>query len=149
NPTVGSPGGPAATLPGPATGVGRTPAGTYYEIPLAVQDLSFNTTGSLFYPNMRAFFDAFPGPYIPGSNVSPIWNPEFFGNCIVVNGNTWPFLAVEPRRYRFRLLNGCQSRFLILRFNNQSVGMWQIGAEGGSLRAPAKGSALVTGRARP
>ena len=59
-----------------------------------------------------------PGPYIPGSEMSPIWNPEFFGNCIVVNGRTWPFLEVEPRRYRFRLLNGCQSRFLILSFDD-------------------------------
>jgi len=31
--------------------------------------------------------------------------PEFFGNVIMVNGNTWPFLNVEQRRYRFRFLN--------------------------------------------
>ena len=37
---------------------------------------------------------------------------------IMVNGNTWPFLNVEQRRYRFRFLNGCQSRFLILDFAN-------------------------------
>ena len=49
-------------------------------------------------------------------DISPIWNPEFFGNTIMVNGNTWPFLNVEQRRYRFRFLNGCQSRFLILDF---------------------------------
>ena len=49
------------------------------------------------------------------SDVSPIWNPEFFGNTMVVNGRTWPFLEVEPRRYRFRLLNGCNSPFLILK----------------------------------
>jgi FtsP/CotA-like multicopper oxidase with cupredoxin domain len=128
----------AAVLPGPAPVVGDSPFGTYYEIPIAIQDRSFNTNGSLFYPSTRAFFDAFPGPYIPGSNVSPIWNPEFFGNCIVVNGNTWPSLAVEPRRYRFRLLNGCQSRFLILKFDNSKVDVWQIGAEGGFLRAPVK-----------
>ena len=36
---------------------------------------------------------------------------------IMVNGNTWPFLTVEQRRYRFRFLNGCQSRFLILDFS--------------------------------
>ena len=36
---------------------------------------------------------------------------------IMVNGNTWPFQTVEQRRYRFRFLNGCQSRFLILDFN--------------------------------
>ena len=54
--------------------------------------------------------------YIPEGEFSPIWNPEFFGNTIMVNGNTWPFLTVEQRRYRLRFLNGCQSRFLILDF---------------------------------
>ena len=59
---------------------------------------------------------AITGPYIPDTDLSPIWNPEFFGNTIMVNGNTWPFQTVEQRRYRFRFLNGCQSRFLILDF---------------------------------
>ena len=73
----------------------------------------------------------------PTTDVSPIWNPEFFGNMIMVNGNTWPFQTVEQRRYRFRFLNGCQSRFLILDFNNiPGVEVWQIGNEGGFLAAP-------------
>jgi spore coat protein A, manganese oxidase len=143
NPTVAGTGAPAV-LPGPAASQGGPP---FYEIPIAIQDRSFNTNGSLFYPDTRAFFDGFPGPYIPGSDVSPIWNPEFFGNCIVVNGKTWPFLEVEPRRYRFRLLNGCQSRFLILRFDDPKVDMWQIGAEGGFLRAPVKLNEILMGPA--
>jgi FtsP/CotA-like multicopper oxidase with cupredoxin domain len=56
---------------------------------------------------------------------------------IVVNGRTWPFLNVEQRRYRFRFLNGCQSRFLILDFANiPGVEVWQIGNEGGFLTSP-------------
>ena len=56
---------------------------------------------------------------------------------IMVNGNTWPFQTVEQRRYRFRFLNGCQSRFLILDFNQiPGVEVWQIGNEGGFLAAP-------------
>ena len=56
---------------------------------------------------------------------------------IMVNGNTWPFQNVEQRRYRFRFLNGCQSRFLILDFSNiPGVEVWQIGNEGGFLAAP-------------
>ena len=127
--------GVAAILPGPAPGPGD-PAGTrYYEIPLAIQDRSFNIDGSLFYPDSRAFFDDITGPYIPYSDLSPIWNPEFFGTCMMVNGNTWPFLDVEQRRYRFRLLNGCNSRFLILDFNSiPGVEVWQIGNEGGISR---------------
>jgi spore coat protein A, manganese oxidase len=38
--------------------------------------------------------------------------PEFFGDTILVNGTVYPFLEVEQRQYRFRLLNACSSRFL-------------------------------------
>ena len=83
------------------------------------------------------------GPYLPESDISPIWNPEFFGNMIMVNGNTWPFQTVEQRRYRFRFLNGCQSRFLILDFSKiPGVEVWQIGNEGGFLPAPVNLTAL-------
>ena len=131
--------GTRAILPGPAPQENdKFPSNkTYYEIPIAIQDRSFNIDGSLFYPDSRAFFDRFLQPFIPETEVSPIWNPEFFGNMIMVNGNTWPYLNVEQRRYRFRFLNGCQSRFLILDFSNiPGVEVWQIGNEGGFLATP-------------
>jgi spore coat protein A, manganese oxidase len=131
--------GRAAVLPGPAPALGDAPGLTYFEIPIAIQDRSFNSDGSLFYPDTRAFFDEFAGPFIPATDVSPIWNPEFFGNMMMVNGNTWPFQEVQQRRYRFRFLNGCDSRFLILDFNQiPGVEVWQIGNEGGFLAAPVK-----------
>src|SRR5512132_144585 len=134
--------GTTAVLPGPAPIEGDMfPSNkTYYEIPIAIQDRSFNDDGSLFYPDTRAFFDGAtaedPG-FIPFTDLSPIWNPEFFGNMIMVNGATWPYLDVEQARYRFRFLNGCQSRFLILDFSSiPGVEVWQIGNEGGFLAAP-------------
>jgi FtsP/CotA-like multicopper oxidase with cupredoxin domain len=134
--------GTPAVLPGPAPKANDKfpPNKTYYEIPIAIQDRSFNEDGSLFYPATREFFDGAtaedPG-FIPDTDLSPIWNPEFFGNMIMVNGNTWPFQTVEKRRYRLRFLNGCQSRFLILDFNQiPGVQVWQIGNEGGFLAAP-------------
>ena len=136
-----------AVLPGPAPMEGDKfpPNKTYYEIAIAIQDRAFNNDGSLFYPDSREFFDGAtaedPG-FIPDTDLSPIWNPEFFGNTIMVNGNTWPFLTVEQRRYRFRFLNGCQSRFLILDFNDiPGVEVWQLGNEGGFLAAPVNLSA--------
>ncbi|MCE3286696.1 MAG: hypothetical protein K0S64_302 [Gaiellaceae bacterium] len=137
---VDSRSGSTALLPGPAPVADDPPNKTYYEIPIAIQDRAFNRDGSLFYPDSREFFDGAtaddPG-FIPDTDLSPIWNPEFFGNTIMVNGNTWPYLAVEQRRYRFRFLNGCQSRFLILDFNGiPGVEVWQIGNEGGFLAAP-------------
>jgi spore coat protein A len=131
--------GTKAVLPGPAPRANDKfpPNKTYYEIPIAIQDRSFNSDGTLFYPDTRAFFDGITGPFIPDTDISPSWNPEFFGNMMMVNGNTWPFQVVEQRRYRLRLLNGCQSRFLILDFNDiPDVEVWQIGNEGGFLAAP-------------
>ncbi len=131
--------GKQAVLPGPAPTANDPfpPSKTYYEIPIAIQDRSFNSDGSLFYPDSRVFFDGIVHDYIPDGEFSPIWNPEFFGNTIMVNGNTWPFQTVERRRYRFRFLDGCQSRFLILDFGGiPGVEVWQIGNEGGFLAAP-------------
>jgi FtsP/CotA-like multicopper oxidase with cupredoxin domain len=131
--------GSVAVLPGPAPREGdKFPSNkTYYEIPIAIQDRSFNENGSLFYPDSREFFDGIVRDYIPDGEFSPIWNPEFFGNMIMANGNTWPYQTVEQRRYRFRFLNGCQSRFLILDFQQiPGVKVWAIGNEGGFLSAP-------------
>lgn len=89
-----------------------------YEIPLAIQDRTFNADGSLFYP---------PPPEVP----------EFFGDTMLVNGKVWPFLEVEPRKYRFRILNGCNARFLRMQLvvlntrPTMDVPFVQIGAEGG------------------
>jgi len=118
----------AGVLPGPAPSVGggdpnfnAAVRAAIREIPIAIQDRSFNTDGSLFYPADRSFFDGFTGPYIGGtgtptgpSDISGIWNPEAFFNTMVVNGTTWPKFEVAPARYRLRLLNGCNSRTLNL-----------------------------------
>ena len=140
----------SGTLPGPAPVAGDDPnfdaavRAVIREIPVVIQDRSFNADGSLFYPDNRAFFEGVPQNqlnvrFLPnkGSDISPIWNPEAFFNTIVVNGTTWPNLDVEPERYRLRLLNGCNSRFLnvALKIVNPDstlgadVPMYMIGAE--------------------
>ncbi|PLY03067.1 MAG: copper oxidase [Desulfuromonas sp.] len=120
---------PAGTLPGPAPVLGEDPnfdpvvRAKIREIPVVIQDRSFNADGTLFYPNNRAFFDGFNGPYVGAtdpvtgqqvSDINPIWNPEAFFNTMVVNGTTWPNLDVAPAKYRLRLLNGSNSRFINL-----------------------------------
>jgi spore coat protein A len=146
-----------AVLPGPAPALGDAPGMSYYEIPIVIQDRSFNDDGSLFYPDNRAFFEELDPsqlliPFIPDpacdgpSDVSPIWNPEFFGNTNVVNGRTWPVLDVEPRRYRFRFLNGSQSRFYILRMSDGTP-FHQIGSDGGFLDAPVTLNQMLMGPA--
>ncbi|HEX5015396.1 MAG TPA: multicopper oxidase [Candidatus Limnocylindrales bacterium] len=143
--------GSPATLPGPAPALGDPAGLAYHEIPIAIQDRAFRDDGSLFYPDTRAYFDGITGPFIgdPGdpTDVSPIWNPEFFGNTIMVNGATWPYLDVQQARYRFRFLNGCDSRFLILDFTGiPGIEVWAIGNEGGFLEAPVNLTELNGGR---
>jgi FtsP/CotA-like multicopper oxidase with cupredoxin domain len=140
-------------LPGPAPVAGQTVLqlnvpgdpvrNSIREIPIVIQDRSFNSDGSLFYPETRAFFEGVEPrqlkiPFIPNSrsDISPIWNPEAFFNVMVVNGVAWPWLEVAPALYRIRFLNGCNSRFLWLKFDNSAVEVWQIGAEQGFLPAP-------------
>jgi len=111
-----------------------TPSGYgQYHIPLVIQDKTFNANGTLFYPTV-------------GLNaVHPVWVPEFFGDTSVINGKAYPFLNAEPRRYRFRLINGSQARFYNLKFVSGTVNLpfHVIGSDGGLLPAPALKNALL------
>jgi spore coat protein A len=60
---------------------------------------------------------------------------------MLVNGKVWPFLEVEPRMYRFRILNGCNARILSLDIGGPAL--WQIGAEGGLWDVPVAVKQLV------
>jgi spore coat protein A len=110
------------------------PAGPY-EIPLVLQDKTFNADGSMFYPTQGV------------TAYHPQWVPEFFGDVAVINAKIWPFVDVEPRRYRLRIVNGSQSRFYNLQFAHGNSGrplpFTQIGADGGLLRAPVAMTALL------
>ena len=106
-----------------------------YEIPLMIQDRSFGVDGSLLYPPAK-------------NGTHPMWMQEFFGDTICVNGKAAPFLEVEPRKYRFRLVNGSNSRFYHLTLvptdaagkpNGRPADappFRQIGTDGGLLPAP-------------
>ena len=94
-----------------------------FEIPLVIQDRMFDDAGQWFYPDQGV------------TDVHPIWVPNFYGNIALVNGKVWPFLEVEPRTYRFRILNGSNSRFYNLSLTSQQSFI-QIGSEGGLLPEP-------------
>ncbi|SIT67656.1 multicopper oxidase family protein [Edaphobacillus lindanitolerans] len=96
-----------------------------YEFPLMIQDRTFNEDGSLFYP------DSPPFPV----TVHPSITPGVTGNTITVNGKVWPYLSVEPRKYRFRILNASNRRGYALSLSNGSP-FHQIGTDGGFLAAP-------------
>jgi spore coat protein A len=105
--------------------------GGAYEVPLVIQDRQFNPDGTFLYPTSD----------IAGAT----WIGEYFGDTMLVNGKVWPFLEVEPRMYRLRILNGCNARILSLDLSGPSV--WQIGAEGGLWDQPFEMKQLVLGPA--
>ena len=95
-----------------------------YEAAFAIQDRMFKDNGEFFYPAFPGdpFYADFitdegavlPPATFPGGG--PTGLAEFFGDHMVVNGKIWPKMDVEPRNYRLRLLNGCDSRFLAVQF---------------------------------
>ena len=89
------------------TGTEPNPWIRWREIPLVVQDRLFSEDGSFLYPTSD----------IPGAT----WIGEYFGDVMLVNGKVWPFLEVEPRMYRLRILNGCNARILSLDIGGPSL----------------------------
>ncbi|TVQ63111.1 MAG: DNRLRE domain-containing protein [Phycisphaerales bacterium] len=85
------------------------------EIPLAIQDRSFHPDGALKYHEE--------------------WHDHFFGDAILVNGKVWPYLDVNRGKYRFRALNGSNSRVYTLSLSDGAV-FWQIGSDLGLLESP-------------
>lgn len=105
-----------------------------YEIPLVLQDKRFNQDGSIFYPTFGIVPD-----------VHPIWFPDYLGDVGMVNGAVWPYLQVEARKYRFRMLNASNTAFFNLRLESggQLVPFVQIGADLGFLPAPVTMQSLL------
>jgi spore coat protein A, manganese oxidase len=105
-----------------------------YDIGLAIQDRMFTEDGQLHYVSMH---ESSGGP-------EHSIMPESFGNIILVNGKVWPVLEVEPRQYRFRILNGSDSRFynLFLSGDNNFI---QVGSDNGLLPSPVTLDKLLIG----
>ncbi|BDG09336.1 multicopper oxidase family protein [Anaeromyxobacter paludicola] len=137
-------------------------------IPLVLQEKTFvdgkdpnytwGQVGDLWYPYLYEWqsptgrWDYAPFAEPPGAVSGPLpvpsCVPEFFADTPVVNGAAYPYLEVQPRHYRFRILNGSQARFYNLQLyyadasgaeanlGRPGPAMVQIGTEGGFLPAP-------------
>jgi spore coat protein A, manganese oxidase len=108
----------------------KLPSGQY-DIPVCIQDRSFLSDGSLYYPTH-------------GNNpeVHPYWVYSFLGNAIVVNGKVWPNMNVAQGLCRFRMLDASNSRFYELSFSN-GMSFNQIGSDGGYLKTEAPLKSLL------
>jgi spore coat protein A len=114
----------------------KLPSGEY-EVPLIIVDRSFRADGQLFYP-------------VSGDPEKP-WVSEYYGGGILVNGKLFPFLDVQPRRYRFRILNSSNSSFYVLSissatsFTSPGLKFLQIGGDQGLHAEPAETEQLIIG----
>ncbi len=92
-----------------------------FEIPLVLMDRMIGTDGQIYYP-VSMFPDA-------------PWIPEYAGNANLINGKLLPYLDVQPRKYRLRILNAANSRFYFLSLASGQP-FQQIGTDQGFLSAP-------------
>jgi spore coat protein A len=94
-----------------------------FEIPLVLMDRMIRQDGQIYYPVSRL--------------KNAPWIPEYFGNAVLINGKLLPYLEVQPRKYRFRLLNASNGRFYFLSLSN-GLAFQQIGSDQGLLAAPVE-----------
>ena len=142
----------------------RANAAFTYEIPLVLQDRSFTDGRHLLYGD-AAFLTQYldrtpmsnglnarenyklktPDPVTGDLLMGPPMG-EFKGQALCVNGKVWPYVELERRPYRFRILNGSNTRMYVLRISGPDaadpsipdttqaaavVPMLQIGSDGG------------------
>jgi spore coat protein A, manganese oxidase len=91
------------------------------DLPLILCDRLIAKSGDLYYP--------------VSDDADAPWVSECNGNAILCNGKLYPFLEVEPRRYRIRLINAANTRFYELTLSG-GMSFQQIASDQGLLAAP-------------
>jgi len=106
-----------------------------HEMPLVIQDKTFDTHGQLVYTT--------------GGGDHPYWSSSFSGDTMVVNGKAMPRMDVERARYRFRVLNGGNNQDITLSLPGLPVSKTEpaaftiVGSDGGYLAAPIGADVLT------
>ncbi len=143
------------------------------EIPIVIQDKIFvgqnilavdptwtgvTDPGSLWYPHTYEPDRWELGDHPLGLPPDPSIIPEMFGDTMLGNGTVYPEATIEARRYRLRVLNACQARFLNLQLyvdngspdgitlnrhtmkptNDPGPDFFVLGTEGGFLPKPVQ-----------
>lgn len=107
------------------------PSGPEFDRHLMVFDRSFYKDGSI-YMNRT------------GNNptIHPQWQPEYFGDAIIVNGKAWPYLEVKRRKYRFRIINPSNARYF--RFSlTHGLTFTVLGSDTSYLPSPVTSSNII------
>ncbi|KGN31653.1 bilirubin oxidase [Knoellia sinensis KCTC 19936] len=93
-----------------------------YDVPLIISDALFDTEGQLLFDDGD--------------------QSGLFGDVILVNGRPWPLMKVQPRKYRFRLLNASVSRSYRLRLDSGEP-LVVIATDGGFTDHPKSVDSLI------
>ena len=136
------------------------------ELPIVVQDKVFvgpdiisvdptwtgpTDAGSLWYAHQ--YDTARFGKVGPTLGTLPAVSvvPEFFGDTMLANGTVYPKVTVEARRYRLRILNACNARFLNLQMyvDDGSPNGITLNTQGNPLNVAASNAAAANPTGRP
>lgn len=127
-----------------SAGALRLPSGEY-DIPLILHDVQFDQNGQVVWD----FFNPEPDAGIPSAFYT---TNGMLGDRFTVNRTIQPYLQVEPRKYRLRLLNGGPSRFYDLFLRAETVRgkkaarkgetFYVISTDGNLLREPVKSESV-------
>jgi spore coat protein A len=140
---------------------------TVLELPIVVQDKIFVGTdiatvdptwpgltapGSLWYAHVydtARYGKLGPTPLGPPPAISAV--PEYFGDTMLANGTVYPEVTVEARRYRLRILNACNARFLNLQLyvDNGTPDGITLDSQGNALNTPARNAAALNPAGHP
>ncbi|XP_027167968.1 multicopper oxidase LPR1 homolog 1-like [Coffea eugenioides] len=107
------------------------PSGPEFDRHLMIFDRSFYMDGSL-YMNYTG----------DNPTIHPQWQPEYFGDAMIVNGKAWPCLKVQPRKYRFRIINASNARYLSLSLTN-GLEFIIVGSDTSYLPSPVTSSNIL------
>ena len=99
-----------------------------HEIPLVLCDRLFDAQGQLVYPTS-------------GIAEAP-WVPQVRGDAHLVNGKIAPYVEVEPRPYRIRILNASNSRTYYPSLSGDHT-LVQIGTDQGLRASPLSQRTLI------
>ncbi|KAI9074063.1 hypothetical protein K1719_043990 [Acacia pycnantha] len=109
------------------------PQGKTFDRPLVIFDRSFRTDGSIYMNST-------------GNNptIHPQWQPEYFGDAIIVNGKAWPRMTVRRRKYRFRIINASNARFFKFFFTN-GLGFTHVASDSSYIEEPVTTREILLG----
>ncbi|KAJ4973345.1 hypothetical protein NE237_006519 [Protea cynaroides] len=102
------------------------PSGSEFDRHLMIMDRSFFKNGSIYINSTG-----------DNPSIHPQWQPEYFGDAIIVNGKAWPYLKVQRRKYRFRIINASNARYFNFSLSNGLVFV-QLGSDSSYLNSPVR-----------